>query len=60
MTVYEAKTVLGKCGFTMEIDREVSDIPSGSKPNKPRKPESDSQRLAKEFDRLLKKRPRKG
>ena len=44
----------------LEIDREVSDIPSVSRPRpkKPRKPLSDSQRLAKEFDKLLKKKPK--
>lgn len=44
----------------LEIDREVSDTPSVSKPRpkKPRKPLSDSQQLAKEFDKLLKKKPK--
>jgi hypothetical protein len=42
----------------LEIDREVSDTPSVSRPKKPRKPASDSQRLAKEFDKLLKKKPK--
>lgn len=44
----------------LEIDREVSDTPSVSRPRpkKPRKPLSDSQRLAKEFDKLLKKKPK--
>lgn len=44
----------------LEIDREVSDTPSISRPRpkKPKKPLSDSQRLAKEFDKLLKKKPK--
>ena len=44
----------------LEVDREVTDTPSvfKSKPKKPRKPLSDSQRLAKEFDKLLRKKPK--
>lgn len=44
----------------LEIDREITDTPSVSRPRpkKPRKPLSDSQRLAKEFDKLLKKKPK--
>lgn len=44
----------------LEIDREVSDIPSVSRPRpkKPKKHLTDSQRLAKEFDKLLKKKPK--
>lgn len=44
----------------LEIDREITDTPAVSKPKpkKPRKPLSDSQRLAKEFDKLLRKKPK--
>lgn len=44
----------------LEVDREITDTPAVSKPKpkKPRKPLSDSQRLAKEFDKLLRKKPK--
>ena len=44
----------------LEVDREVTDTPAVSKPKpkKPRKSLSDSQRLAKEFDKLLRKKPK--
>ena len=44
----------------LEVDREITDTPAVSKPKpkKSRKPLSDSQRLAKEFDKLLRKKPK--
>lgn len=44
----------------LEVDREITDTPAVSKPKpkKTRKPLSDSQRLAKEFDKLLRKKPK--
>lgn len=61
MTTKEVKAIFESHGWKiLEVDREVSDIPSVSKPKpkKPRKPLSDSQRLAKEFDKLLRKKPK--
>ena len=57
----EAKAIFESYDWDiLEIDREVSDIPTVSKPKpkKPRKPLSDSQRLAKEYDKFLKKKPK--
>ena len=44
----------------LEVDREITDTLTVSKPKpkKPRKPLSDSQRLVKEFDKLLRKKPK--
>lgn len=61
MTVNEAKTIFESHGWKiLEIDREVSDLPASSIPKKkkPRKPLTDAQRLAKEYDRLLRKKPK--
>lgn len=61
MTEAEVKTIFQSHGWKiLEVDREVTDTPSVSKPKpkKPRKPLSDSQRLAKEFDKLLRKKPK--
>lgn len=61
MTVKEAKAIFESHGWKiLEVDREVVDTPAVSKPKpkKPRKPLSDSQRLAKEFDKLLRKKPK--
>lgn len=58
MTVKKAKAIFESYGWKiLEVDREVVDTPAVSKPKpkKPRKPLSDSQRLAKEFDKLLRK-----
>lgn len=57
----EAKAIFESYDWEiLEIDREVTDTPpvSKPKPKKPRKPLSDSQRLAKEFDKLLRKKPK--
>lgn len=61
MTVKEAKAIFKSHGWKiLEVDREVVDTPAVSKPKpkKPQKPLSDSQRLAKEFDKLLRKKPK--
>lgn len=61
MLIQEAKAIFESDDWgILEIDREVTDFPSVSRPNpkKPRKPLSDSQRLAKEFDKFLKKKPK--
>lgn len=61
MTVKEARAIFESHGWKiLEVDREVIDTPAVSKPKpkKPRKPLSDSQRLAKEFDKLLRKKPK--
>ena len=61
MLMQEAKAIFESDDWgILEIDREVIDIPSVSKPKpkKPRKPLSDSQQLAKEFDKFLKKKPK--
>ena len=61
MTIKEAKTIFESHGWKiLEVDREVIDTPTvfKPKPKKPRKPLFDSQRLAKEFDKLLKKKPK--
>ena len=61
MLMQEAKAIFESDDWgILEIDREVIGIPSVSKPKpkKPRKPLSDSQRLAKEFDKFLKKKPK--
>lgn len=61
MRVNEAKAIFGSHSWKiLEVDREVIDTPAISKPKqkKPRKPLSDSQRLAKEFDKLLRKKPK--
>ena len=57
----EVKAIFESHGWKiLEVDREVVDTPAVSRPNtkKPRKPLSDSQQLAKEFDKLLKKKPK--
>ena len=61
MTVKEATAIFESHGWKiLEVDREVIDTPAVSKPKpkKPRKPLTDSQRLAKEFDKLLRKKPK--
>lgn len=61
MTANEVKAVFESHGWKiLEVDREVVDTPAVSKPKpkKPRKPLSDSQRLVKEFDKLLRKKPK--
>ena len=61
MTVNEAKAIFESHGWKiLEIDREVSDLPASSIPKKKklRKPLTDAQRLAKEYDRLLRKKPK--
>lgn len=61
MLIKEAEAIFESYDWgILEIDREVTDTPSVSrpKPKKPRKPLSDSQRLAKEFDKLLRKKPK--
>ena len=61
MTVKEARAIFESHGWKiLEVDREVVDTPAVSKPKqkKSRKPLSDSQRLAKEFDKLLRKKPK--
>ena len=61
MTINKAKAIFKSHGWKiLEVDREVTDTPSvsKSKPKKPRKPLSDSQRLTKEFDKLLRKKPK--
>lgn len=61
MITNEAKAIFESHGWKiLEIDREVSDLPSSSIPKKkkPRKPLPDAQRLAKEYDKLLRKKPK--
>ena len=61
MTVNEAKAIFESHGWKiLEIDREVSDLPTSSIPKKkkPCKPLTDAQRLAKEYDKLLRKKPK--
>ncbi len=61
MLIKEVEAIFESHGWKiLEVDREVIDTPAVSKPKpkKPRKPLSDSQRLAKEFDKLLRKKPK--
>lgn len=61
MLIKEAEAIFESYDWgILEVDREVVDTPAVSKPKpkKPRKPLSDSQRLAKEFDKLLRKKPK--
>jgi len=61
MTINEAKAIFKSHGWKiLEVDREVTDTPTvfKPKPKKSRKSLSDSQRLTKEFDKLLRKKPK--
>lgn len=61
MITNEAKAIFESHDWKiLEVDREVIDTPAVSKPKpkKPRKPLTDAQRLAKEYDKLLRKKPK--